>query len=125
MDLSWFLFSFNGRINRKPYWIFLVLMVVLLAAVEGFTGDVNTEEFSSATYLVSLLSVWPTLAVQAKRWHDVDRSAWWLLINLVPFIGGIWVLIVCGFFRGTSGMNRFGPDPLGNDAAAMDVSGPT
>ena len=30
MDLSWFLFSFNGRINRKPYWIFLVLMVVLL-----------------------------------------------------------------------------------------------
>ena len=33
MDLSWFLFSFNGRINRKPYWIFLVLMVVLLAAV--------------------------------------------------------------------------------------------
>ena len=106
MDLSWFLFSFNGRINRKPYWIFLVLMVVLLAAVEGFTGDVNTEEFSSAFYLVSLLSVWPTLAVQAKRWHDVDRSAWWLLINLVPFIGGIWVLIVCGFFRGTRGMNR-------------------
>jgi uncharacterized membrane protein YhaH (DUF805 family) len=125
MDLGWFLFSFNGRINRKPYWIFLVLMVVLLAAVEGFTGDVNTEEFSSATYLVSLLSVWPTLAVQAKRWHDVDRSAWWLLINLVPFIGGIWVLIVCGFFRGTRGMNRFGPDPLGNDAAAVDVSGPT
>ena len=35
MDLSWFLFSFNGRINRKPYWIFLVLMVVLLAAVEA------------------------------------------------------------------------------------------
>ncbi len=125
MDWRWFLFSISGRINRKPYWMFLLVMLAVLVAVEFMTGDINNENVSGATTVVSLLSIWPAIAVQAKRWHDMDRSAWWLLINLVPFIGGLVVLIVCGFFRGTNGANRFGPDPLGNEAAAAEMPGST
>ena len=55
---------------------------------------------------------WISLAVQVKRWHDRDKSAWWLLMNFVPFIGAIWVLVECGFLRGTEGQNNYGPDPL-------------
>ena len=121
MNWSWFLFSISGRISRKPYWMFLLVMLAVLMVVEILTGDIDTDDISGATTLVSLLSIWPAIAVQAKRWHDMDRSAWWLLINLVPFIGGLVVLIMCGFIRGTQGANRFGPDPLGNETVAADI----
>ena len=56
--------------------------------------------------------LWPFLAVQAKRWHDRDLSAWWILIHFIPVVGPIAALIVNGFLRGTDGENRYGPDPL-------------
>ena len=51
--------------------------------------------------------------IERKRWHDRDKSGWWALLNLIPVIGTLWILIECGFLRGTYGGNRFGPDPLG------------
>jgi uncharacterized membrane protein YhaH (DUF805 family) len=52
------------------------------------------------------------LCVYGKRWHDRDKSAWWILIGLIPFIGWIWVLVEVGFLKGTDGPNRFGEDPV-------------
>jgi uncharacterized membrane protein YhaH (DUF805 family) len=56
--------------------------------------------------------IWSGLALAAKRWHDRDKSAWWILITFVPVIGGFWALIENGFLKGTEGPNRFGADPL-------------
>jgi len=112
MDMKWFLFSFEGRINRKPFWMFVLAFVVVVGLVQLATGDVDSRQTSVPTTILCLLLLWPSLAVQAKRWHDTDRSAWWILIGLVPIIGGLWALIVTGFFAGTQGSNRFGPDPL-------------
>jgi uncharacterized membrane protein YhaH (DUF805 family) len=52
--------------------------------------------------------VWPSVAVQIKRWHDRNKSAWWVFISLVPIIGGIWAIIETVFLKGTQGKNRFG-----------------
>lgn len=112
MDYKWMLLSFEGRLNRKPYWMYILAWIALVVVVELLTGDVMDEQASVPTMIVVLLGIWPNLAVQAKRWHDTDRSAWWILIGLVPLIGGLWALIVTGFFSGTKGDNRFGPDPL-------------
>jgi len=110
------LFSFDGRINRKMYWINFLLMfalpfsigiVIIDAAVLG-----NHKEPVLAAF-IPLFLLWPSLAAQAKRWHDRDKSAWWILITLIPVIGAIWALIEVGFLRGTIGANRFGSDPLG------------
>jgi uncharacterized membrane protein YhaH (DUF805 family) len=63
--------------------------------------------------LVLLIAlIWISLALQVKRWHDRDKSGWWGLIQLVPAIGPIWFLIECGFRKGTTGANQYGPDPL-------------
>lgn len=47
-----------------------------------------------------------------KRWHDIDRSGWWVLLNIVPVIGGLACLIANGFIGGTDGPNQYGDDPL-------------
>jgi uncharacterized membrane protein YhaH (DUF805 family) len=74
--------------------------------------------FSIVTMIASLLFLWPALAIQAKRWHDVDKSAWWILINLVPAVGGLIALVFNGFIAGTPATNRFGPAPNGQTRVA-------
>ena len=62
-------------------------------------------------WIVFIPLIWMSLAVQAKRWHDQDKSAWWILIGFIPFVGGLITLIMCGFIAGTPGPNRFGDVP--------------
>lgn len=62
-----------------------------------------------------LASLIPAIAVQVRRFHDQDRSGWFVLLNFIPYIGGIVVLVfMC--LEGTKGPNRYGPDPKGDDA---------
>ena len=68
--------------------------------------------------IVSLVFLYPALAVYTKRWHDRGKSGWWSLIMLVPFIGPIWALVELGFLSGTPGPNQYGADPLGRGLAA-------
>jgi uncharacterized membrane protein YhaH (DUF805 family) len=65
-----------------------------------------------ADFAVNLVLLWPIIAVMAKRWHDRDRSGWWVLVLLLPVVGWIWALVVNGCLRGTVGPNPHGPDPL-------------
>jgi uncharacterized membrane protein YhaH (DUF805 family) len=57
-----------------------------------------------------LVLLLPGLAVSARRLHDLDRTAWWLLLLLTGI--GVILLIIWDCMRGTQGPNRFGPDPL-------------
>ena len=57
--------------------------------------------------------IWISFAVMVKRCHDRDKTGWFIFIMLVPLIGPIWLLVELGFLRGTTGPNRYGPDPLG------------
>jgi uncharacterized membrane protein YhaH (DUF805 family) len=54
----------------------------------------------------------PMIVVSIKRWHDRNKSGWWVLFAFVPVIGSIWVLVETGFLRGTTGANNFGVDPV-------------
>ena len=135
MDWKYLLTSFEGRTNRKPFWLSVLILVIvtwvlefILFAIFG-TGmmhmDPNaTPEATAAAAqqamsgmmlpigILTLLILWPSLAIYTKRWHDRDKSGWWTLIIFVPVIGSIWLLVELGFLRGTEGPNRFGADPL-------------
>ncbi len=114
MDWQWIFFSFEGRINRKPFWLCVVVFIIINAVANRADAAIFLHHMGNGPIsgLVGLLLIWPTLAVAAKRWHDRDKSAWWILINLVPVIGWLWSLIETGFLPGTPGENRFGPDPI-------------
>ena len=118
MDIKDLLFSFNGRISRQPFWIctILIVLIILLPALFLFE-DFSSEEANNFVSIMSLVVLWPSLAVQIKRWHDRNKSGWWVLMNFVPIIGPIWVLIDTGLLPGTEGKNRFGEDPLQTNQA--------
>ncbi len=112
MTLRELLLSLRGRIGRKAFW----LGVAILFAAQCAAALLDSALFGSAQSLVSgitgLAVIWPGIAISGKRWHDRDKSAWWILIGLLPIVGTIWSLVENGFLRGTTGPNRFGPDPL-------------
>jgi uncharacterized membrane protein YhaH (DUF805 family) len=113
-DLKTLYTSFNGRISRKVFWIYGVLLFALGAGVVfGIIAAIGAASDTLALILAIpayIAVMWVSLAMQAKRWHDRNKSAWWILIGFIPVIGGIWALVETGFLRGTVGENRFGAD---------------
>lgn len=103
--------DFHGRSDRPEFWWFglinlivsLVIWAIAIAAFGLLKGELVAVLYGLATLL-------PALGVEIRRLHDTSRSGWWLLISLIPIIGGI-VLIVFLASAGTRGTNRFGPQP--------------
>lgn len=112
MTLLHTLFSFNGRISRKAYWLYIFATLIIVLGPAFFYFGVGSDDAGEFVDIAALVLAWPSIAVQAKRWHDRDKSAWWILINFVPVLGFFWALIENGFLEGTTGGNRFGEDPL-------------
>ena len=107
------LFTTKGRIPRSTYWIFFIVFYGICALL-GYAFDSGkvSELQKAIVTLLFLPFVFMGLIVQIKRWHDRNKSGWWVLINLVPCFGALWSFIECGFLKGTTGENRFGPDPM-------------
>ncbi len=99
--------DFKGRATRKQYWLYVLFMFIaflILAEVLSFFGKTGDIIYA----LCQLAILLPSLAILARRLHDTNKSAWWLLLNLVPFIGGL-VLFVFALLPSNEGENRFGP----------------
>jgi len=104
---------FSGRARRKEFWMFGLLSILIsigLGIIDAFAGFMTEYGVGILGGIYSLAILIPTFAVCFRRLHDTDRSAWWLLIGLVPIIGSI-VLLVFYCLDGTPGDNRFGANP--------------
>ncbi|WP_442800310.1 DUF805 domain-containing protein [Sphingobium sp. C100] len=70
--------------------------------------------------LLVLALIIPSFAVQVRRFHDQDKSGWFVLLNFIPYVGGLIVLVFM-FLEGTKGENRYGPDPKAGAADVGDI----
>ena len=98
---------FKGRAGRKEFWMFMLISFVIsmiLSFIDGMISDTGATLLSSLYLLAVLL---PSLAVGARRLHDTDKTAWLLLLLLIPIVGWI-ALIVMYAMAGTAGQNKFG-----------------
>jgi len=104
--------KFDGRASRSEYWWFWLFEIIVLAGSMVLTlGDGIIANIGGLIYIVAALGMFlPSLGLLFRRLHDTDRSAWWILISLIPLVGGI-VLLVFTVLDGTPGPNKFGPRP--------------
>jgi uncharacterized membrane protein YhaH (DUF805 family) len=139
INWQWMLFSLDGRLNRAPYWLVPLAMLVALSAlcllIYGLLG-VRPAIFVGVAGAVVFVIAAITMGV--KRLHDRNKSGQWLwLLYGVPaaidYVGGlleqsspglslaltifslgisVWAIIELGFLRGDDGSNDFGPNPL-------------
>jgi len=96
----------------------VVLVAVVLSFIEAILGLSGMIGPYGPLTLLLLLGVFiPGLAVQVRRFHDQDKSGWFVLLALIPLVGSIAVFVFM-LLEGTKGPNRFGEDPKGAGAAA-------
>jgi uncharacterized membrane protein YhaH (DUF805 family) len=128
----WRYAEFSGRSRRKEYWMFFLLNMVVLFALGAYlfltlTPETvqwkPTESRPGVVFILWLLATFvPSLALQARRLHDQDRSGWFILLGFIPYIGGL-IMFVFALLEGTPGPNTYGPDPRGDESWSVRPAG--
>ena len=118
--MSWFLAAlgkyatFAGRARRREYWFFFLFYLLIYFALSFLDSLFGTFDPKRGVGLLSgvfaLGMLLPSLAVGARRLHDIGRSGWWLLISLIP-LAGLLVLMAFAMKDGDPGPNAYGPSP--------------
>lgn len=98
-------FNAKGRASRSEYWWWYLFTILASIAVSllGVILDYFTGiEFISTilTWGLSILILIPNICVQIRRYHDINRSGWWILCPIV--------CIIFLFFAGDEGENDYG-----------------
>jgi uncharacterized membrane protein YhaH (DUF805 family) len=77
--------DFDGDATRSEYWWFALFVFAV-----GVVLTIVARPFAGLFYVATLL---PSVAVAIRRLHDTNRSGWWLLVGLVPFVGWLILLV--------------------------------
>lgn len=101
-------FNFKDRASRSEYWYFQLLVTPIFIWAQ-FPSNDNQILILQLILVFGLLI--PAVSVGVRRFHDKDKSGWWILISLVPYVGSFIILIML-IDKGTEGTNRFGNYPL-------------
>ena len=90
--------NFDGRASRSEYWWFMLFIFLVSCAA----ASINDTVYGVVAFALLL----PHLAVASRRLHDLDKSAWWLLLGFVPIANLLLIIWFC--MKGTDAANRFG-----------------
>ena len=109
---SWILFfknyaNFSGRSSRSAYWFWILWSVIVTLSIEilrAGIGEAGIGYFIDFVWSLGILV--PTVALAARRLHDVGRSGWWQLIAFT--IIGIIPLFIWNVRVGDSETNKYG-----------------
>lgn len=120
--------DFNGRARRQEYWMFILFNLIILFALvfigSMIAGGMGAEDLAFIPFLIYYLGVIiPTIACAVRRLHDQNKSGWYYCVTFIPFIGGIWLLVLM-CTEGDAGPNQYGADPK-NPNTELDEIGVT
>lgn len=98
-------FNAKGRASRSEYWwwyLFTILASIAVSLLGVILDKLTGIEFLSTilTWGLSILILIPNICVQIRRYHDINRSGWWILCPIVN--------MVFLFFAGDEGENDYG-----------------
>ena len=92
--------NFKGRASRSEYWRFYGITIVIAGIINVLSALFMNTALSSVFGLISMAYnvaiLLPSIGLGVRRFHDVGKSGWMLLISLIPF-GIIYVIFLFGF----------------------------
>ncbi|SHM90046.1 DUF805 domain-containing protein [Actinacidiphila paucisporea] len=101
---------FNGRARRREFWMYNLFNIIALVVLAGIGLQARTTSAMIPYYLYLAAIFIPSIAVTVRRLHDINQSGWLMLIGLIPFLGGIAMLVItCA--EGDAVPNAHGPNP--------------
>jgi uncharacterized membrane protein YhaH (DUF805 family) len=109
-------FVYQGRASRSAYWWFALFSAIVGVAFDVVFGGILTTGANTPGAFLAAMTPFMlvgigmfivTLPLTVRRLHDIDRSGFWLLLTLIPFVGTI-TIFVFTLLEGTRGPNRFG-----------------
>lgn len=116
---------FEGRARRKEFWMFAlfhIIIVIALSLVDRVIGTASIAYgFGLLTFIYLLAAFIPGLAVTIRRLHDSGKVGWLALLALIPFVGGI-IMLVLMVLSPTPGDNAYGPNPALEGSGASDLA---
>lgn len=121
-------FTLKGRLDRYRYVKYSIISLLLFAPIIGgaYYAAVNNMApnmpiaLATLILLAVLVFIWINISLQVRRFHDLEKSGWWIMLNFLIMPDGgllaniaswgitIWLII----FKGTEGPNKYGEDPL-------------
>jgi uncharacterized membrane protein YhaH (DUF805 family) len=108
--------TFTGRARRSEYWFFALFNMIATLIAMGLDSVVGIAfdplPYGPVYFIYYLGVLVPSLAVLARRLHDVGKSAWMVFIILIPLAGAIWLLVLL-VTDSQVGENKWGPNPKG------------
>jgi uncharacterized membrane protein YhaH (DUF805 family) len=121
-----FFFGFEGRIRRTNYFLGSLATWIVAGAFDaplflgahawnhGWRWDYYGWPFAPGFWLVATIvgvaALWTTLALAAKRWHDMGAPGWLAILSLIPGAHFIVFLVLC-LVPPSRSPNPYGPDP--------------
>lgn len=118
--------NFKGRSSRSEYWFvslsnFLIMLILYILLIPDMLIMFLGEDYNSflmievitvcATFfLYELICLVPSLSLSVRRLHDIGKSGWYLLLGLIPAVGGI-VLFVFTLTDSDYSDNLYGKNP--------------
>ncbi|WP_397602226.1 DUF805 domain-containing protein [Silvanigrella sp.] len=107
--------TFRGRASRSEFWYFLLFdfsVLFILVFINKFIyGESN--EFNLLKFLISIIFIaliLPSITVTVRRLHDINKSGWWIFLQIIPLIGPLIIYVLCAL-PSTNGTNKYGNKP--------------
>lgn len=122
MDFQEMFFSFDGRLNRKPYILRFLLRNAIIWCLGYLIGSLFAPDgtmFQILAFALTFIAALSCLSLYVRRLHDLDHGSLMVLLAFIPMISFFFAVYLM-FFRGTIGPNSYGPDPLA-DGRGIDA----
>lgn len=98
--------NFKDRTSRRDFWnayLMTIIVSLILGFISSFFGD---NIVNIVSYIVSVVFLVPLLTMEVRRLHDVNKSGWYMLVELIPLVG--WIILLVSFCSKTVEPNKYG-----------------
>lgn len=102
--------QFSGRATKAEFWQYILIFILINVAFSILSSIFSGVSFLRMLFMiisaiVSLGLLIPSIAVGIRRMHDIGKGGGWILVNLIPFIGTIWFIILA--IKDSDGPNQY------------------